>query len=110
MRRLAPYVAVLMVYVMTPSAGEITENVIHLLASGHTAYANDDEHHERTGDEHGCSGTFHICPCHSTPLFALRVVRTDVGAVLHAGERLPWASNDANAEGFVPGVFRPPVA
>ena len=66
MRRLSPFIAIVMVYLMTPGAGELTENAVHLISNGHTAHAFDDAEHEPTGAEHGCSSTFHVCQCCSS--------------------------------------------
>lgn len=56
-----------LVLAMTPGLAEVVENVAHLAVSGHGAHAADQgPDHEPTGDEHGCSGTFHVCSCHSS--------------------------------------------
>lgn len=59
-------VAVL-VWALTPGLLEVSENVWHLVAAGHTAHAaSQGADHEPAGDEHGCTGTFHLCSCHHT--------------------------------------------
>jgi len=105
-----PYIAFLAIYCMIPGAGEIVENVVHLVENGHTAHALNDADHERQGAEHGCSGTSHVCSCCQTPAF--------MGAkLIAAGSPNPFADSnllapptDVIADGFLSGVFRPPIA
>ena len=109
MRRLFPYVAVLMVYQMTPGAGELTENIVHLVTSGHTAHTLHDGHQEPTSDEHGCSGPFHVCECHSTTNFLVAAVGQIVISPRPIDDPARHTAH-TKADGFVAGVFRPPIA
>jgi len=60
-RRIA---AVLALFVVLPGAGEALENVVHVVAQGHTAHAGGtSDGHQPPGREHGCSGAFHLCHC-----------------------------------------------
>lgn len=60
-RRIA---ALVLLLVLFPGAGEAIENAVHLVGFGHTAHAADTpDHHEPAGNEHGCSGMFHLCTC-----------------------------------------------
>ncbi len=55
-----------LLYVMTPGSTEIAQNVYHLVFEGHDAH----DHPEHAEDEeHGCSGPYHMCACHSTVAF-----------------------------------------
>jgi len=61
LRRIA---AVLALFVVFPGAGEAVENVVHLVAHGHTAHAGGtSDRHQTPGREHGCTGAFHVCHC-----------------------------------------------
>ena len=61
LRRIA---AVLALFVVLPGAGEALENVVHLVAEGHSAHADGtSDRHQPPGREHGCSGAFHLCHC-----------------------------------------------
>lgn len=52
---------------LVPGLIETTENLWHLATAGHTAHAaSQGADHEPAGDEHGCTGTFHLCSCHYT--------------------------------------------
>lgn len=95
-----------LVLALTPGLAEAVENVWHLALLGHSAHATDEgSDHQPTGDEHGCSGTFHVCSCHhassvlpvSPTLLALN--RTGRGAAVPP--LLPRAP-------FRPGLLRPP--
>lgn len=107
MRRLAP-VAWFLMYTMVPGASEFIENAWHLATEGHLAHAIDDAEHHPEDEEHGCSGAFHFCSCHTTPSFlgAARVARVLEPLVVDvaAGE-VPRPITDAH----VFGVYRPPI-
>jgi hypothetical protein len=105
-----PAIAVLLAYLMVPGAGELTESVIHLIDTGHIAHALDDEAHDFDGDEHGCSGPFHLCACHASVPFDVRNRQPAVAAPNLLDEPLPWELDDARADGYRTGVFRPPIA
>ncbi|MBP9146079.1 MAG: hypothetical protein KBF21_05190 [Thermoanaerobaculia bacterium] len=61
LRRIA---AVLALFVVLPGAGEALENVVHLVAHGHSAHATGtSDQHQSSGREHGCNGVFHLCHC-----------------------------------------------
>jgi hypothetical protein len=69
--RLLPRILVVaLVYLVTPSLTEAAENVWHLLSTGHDAHAVEaGSDHAPQGDEHGCSGTYHLCGCcHTAPV------------------------------------------
>ena len=109
MGRLQPFVAVLLVYLMTPMATEIVENVIHFGATGHTAHASKDAQHQPKDPEHCCSGLTHVCGCcHST---AFMVPVAEALAPAPASEmRLLHGPDELRADGYLGGVFRPPIA
>lgn len=57
--------ALILLWTLVPGAGEVAENVIHLVLHGHSAHAEPDgDTHAPDGPEHGCSGTLHLCSCH----------------------------------------------
>ncbi len=110
MRWLRPFIAVLTVYCMIPSSGEIIENVIHLAQHGHGAHAYDDPDHDRHGAEHGCTGTSHVCSCCQSPSFTFVELITGVSNTPVVSQVLPPAVDDLSADGYLSGVFRPPIA
>lgn len=64
-----------LIWAITPGLAEVAENAWHLVVAGHQAHALDrGADHAPAGDEHGCSGTFHLCSCHHTLLFDLTAV------------------------------------
>lgn len=74
MRKLIPRLLVLgLAWLLVPGLTEAAENLWHLAVAGHAAHAMaaGDDHAPR-GDEHGCSGSFHLCACHhsTTPILA----------------------------------------
>ena len=110
MRRFVPYIALMMVYLMTPAMGEITENVVHLFTEGHTAHAMLDQEHEPSGDEHGCSVSFHLCQCHGAlcflPSASVQLDERDRPSVAP----IPQPTRQPIPSGHLLGVFRPPIA
>lgn len=108
MRRFLPFIAVALIYVMTPASGEIVENLVHLVATGHTAHAAHDEPHQQ-GPEHDCSGPFHVCACHSSVVFTEAVAEA-TGSVSAPVARNAWAYPVEPRDGCLNAVFRPPIA
>jgi hypothetical protein len=110
MRRFLPYMSLLMIYFVAPSASEVVENVLHLVAEGHTAHAVADADHAPRGDEHGCSGTFHVCQCHSSVTFLSGTTAPEVEAASEHRQNVYRDVDDARAEGCRADMFRPPAA
>lgn len=91
-----------------PGLAEAVENVGHVLVSGHGAHALDQgESHAPDGDEHGCSGTLHLCSCHNSVPSDLthpgdgKVTRLPRAAVAAQASRLPSPPD-------LPRLDRPP--
>lgn len=97
-----------LVYLLIPGACEVTENLIHYVTEGHSAHALDDEEHQSTGDEHGCSGSFHLCQCHSSVAFLLGAAECNIG-VPTCQEHATWRADDTPSDGVLDSVFRPPI-
>ena len=95
---------------MVPGMTEIVENIVHLAQNGHLAHAIDDAQHAPEGDEHGCSGTFHLCQCHSSASFLSFSIRVDMRELLYYSNALPRLTDDLGADGYLSAVFRPPIA
>lgn len=101
--------ALLLVFVSIPGGTEIVENVVHLAASGHTAHATDDLEHARHGDEHGCTGTSHVCPCHtSTPFLVVIPRRIRLEPPSASSVAFSAHARSLVTQGFSLGVYRPP--
>lgn len=57
----------LLVWIMVPGVIELTLDLTHIALWGHSPHDESEVHHEQgLGDEHGCSGPFHACVCHSS--------------------------------------------
>lgn len=109
MRRLLPPIALLLVFVMTPMAAEMAENVVHLLTQGHAAHALNDDAHRRQGPEHGCSGPFHVCACHASIAFTAQSVSVEVAAPDVCEACVAWCYRRVACEGHLTSLFRPPI-
>lgn len=100
----------MLVYFMTPGSGELTEDLVHLVTDGHAAHAVDHADHPPTGVEHGCSGPYHVCPCHGTTSFVVHGASVKIEAAKHSVRPTPPFVADLAAEGVVTDIFRPPTA
>ncbi len=59
------FVALALLWLVLPGTAEATENIAHILRSGHLAHAAESgDSHSEPGPEHGCNTTFHLCSCH----------------------------------------------
>ena len=107
MRSAAHLLVAVLAWSLAPGVNELAENLWHLAVSGHSAHAiGQGEDHAPEGDEHGCSGTLHLCGCyHSTQ--AVVAQRRDIH--LHAVDaRLLGLVPASPLEPFVAGLLRPP--
>lgn len=59
-------IALLLVVALWPGASELIEQTVHAVEHGDLAHDSGDEHDSTPlgQDEHGCSGTLHLCQCH----------------------------------------------
>ena len=109
MSRFFKVLALLLIFGLMPGGAEIIENVVHLATDGHTAHAVDDAAHAPQGVEHGCSGSMHLCECHSSPSFL--VAKVGISLLPPTVDELPQFRADEGyiASGYVAGVYRPPA-
>lgn len=94
---------------MTPGLSEAGENLWHLLRTGHTAHAQaEGSDHAPEGDEHGCTGTFHLCSCHHSSPSTLTVatVAYALPSTEHRSRLRPLKEQSPD----LPGLFHPPRA
>jgi hypothetical protein len=110
MRALATRLSVVcLVWAMTPGLTEAVENAWHLASSGHTAHAPEaGEDHAPVGDEHGCSGTFHLCSCHHSPSTTMPSTVSTQRPIAAVTSRQRAESLHPGPE--LPGPFHPPQA
>ena len=110
MSRVVSFIALVLVFVLTPGMAEFAENAAHIVAEGHGAHAFDDAEHEPMGDEHGCSGTFHVCSCHASPTFIVGQGSLGVCVPLPSTASHQTDARSQLTIGHDLGVFRPPNA
>ncbi len=103
-------VALLIAFVLMPGAAEVVENAAHIVSDGHTAHAVDDADHAPRGEEHGCSGTLHVCSCHASPSFILGNVAFALGPPRVLSSALATEAEGHPSAGHSLGVDRPPSA
>lgn len=108
-RRLIPGIAILLAYSVTPGAGEMTENIAHLLRDGHAAHVAHEAGHTPREDSHGCSGPFQTCPCHGTAAFVTDSAPIEIGVAQEAAVVHSFVKS-RRANGVSASVFRPPIS
>ncbi len=112
-KRVYSLVAGLMLWLMMPGAVALAQDGLHWLVEGHTVHdsAAGHEHNESGSDEHGCSGPYHFCGCHtSAPFVASSVLDPRTPAT-----QPPKANQIAGLGSPIPSLhldplFRPPIA
>jgi hypothetical protein len=109
-RKFSQVLVIVLASQMVPGAGEFLESAVHLVQTGHTAHALADGEHDPEGAEHGCSGPFHVCQCHSTIAFTAAPETSGLVAPASAYRDVGWWLDDTYAEGHRSGIFRPPIA
>jgi hypothetical protein len=109
MRPILRLVALLLVYLMTPVATEVAENVVHFVVNGHGAHALQDSEHHPNDREHGCSGLVHVCACHSSTPFAVDRSTVEIAAKLAVERELEGDDDAGPRPGHTGDVFRPPL-
>jgi hypothetical protein len=109
-RILKPVLVLALAWLLCPGLAEVAENAWHLATTGHHAHALEaGADHAPDGDEHGCSGTFHVCTCcHSAPAQAASPQAARPGAILHEGPAVFASATPLPPD--LPGVDRPPRA
>lgn len=106
-RWIARLVALGLLWMIFPGAMEATENLGHVLRSGHLAHATESgDSHSDPGPEHGCNGTFHLCSCHFTAPGLLAAVGPALGAADEG--QLFVDQTVGRASGHLHSVERPP--
>lgn len=70
----ARILAILLTLSILPSTMELVEAVVHWAQHGDSAHGDDHDSTALGTDEHGCSGTFHLCACHTASVVAPSVV------------------------------------
>ena len=101
------FVALALLWLVLPGTAEATENIAHLLRSGHLAHAAESgDSHSEPGPEHGCNTTFHLCSCHLS-LTGLMTAAVKVSAA--ADERAPFRDRALTAPlGHLHNIEHPP--
>lgn len=95
-------------WTLVPGLAETTENAWHLATAGHTAHApSQGDDHAPAGDEHGCTGAFHLCSCHHTLASDLLVV-TPIVPRARLPERARPRGLQVPGDPFLSGPDHPP--
>lgn len=104
-------IALLLTVAMWPGLSELVELTVHAAEHGDLAHAEDDDHDGSPlgEDEHGCSGTFHLCPCHHpTPVVGpSRATMVEVAAMTEMNA--PLAPPYQVGMGVAAPPTRPPI-
>lgn len=105
-RLFARLLALVLVLALTPGLVEAVENVWHLAQNGHSAHATgESSDHQPTDEEHGCSGTFHMCSCHHA---SSTMPGTPSPQALSQVETHPAPTPSLPSAPMLSGLLRPP--
>ena len=99
----------MLVYLVTPQSGEVTEALLRLVSSAptaHPAHVLVDE----VGVEHGCSGSSHCCHCHRSVSFLADHAPIEVESARSSLSVADWFVAEPVADGVPTDIFRPPTA
>lgn len=90
-------------------APELAENLGHLVLYGHEAHDPEaGASHQPTNPEHGCTGTLHLCGCHTSMSFVMSQSRAP--AATYAAVTLSLISRIDLRTGFPHKPYHPPRA
>jgi hypothetical protein len=106
------FLALLLVFSIWPATGEMIEHVVHWAEYGDTAHGAGDPHEGAPlgTDEHGCSGMFHLCSCHTGGQVATPQLATlTVALASNHREPVPAPTDGTGCEDPAPAI-RPPIA
>lgn len=101
-------IAILLALSLLPSV-EIVEAAVHLVVHGDAAHGGGHDDSGLGQDEHGCSGTFHVCSCHTGSVLphAFAVELSSIPATSSAPVLGPVESI---GRGTTAPPIRPPIA
>ena len=106
----ARILALLLTLSIVPSTMELVEAVVHWVEHGDSAHGDGHETSAFGGtDEHGCSGTFHLCPCHTANVLASAVV-LDLNVYSFLDFEACVAPASRIGQGATAPPIRPPIA
>ena len=100
-----------MLILMFPGSLELIQDSVHWVLDGHTLHESKPEHNDHgPSEEHSCSGTYHVCMCHSSTLFIARsTVHTSFLRSSHQCEVIEFADEPCPSA-YLDRLFRPPTA
>lgn len=110
LRRLLAPIVVLLVYLLAPGASEMTEYAVHWAQHGDSAHAESAGHEQGDGgDEHGCSGSFHMCLCHHGTGFVTSPVPVAMWVAAIRDRVIPCWRHRTPSSVAAGDIFRPPI-
>ncbi len=89
---------------------EVVEAVVHLVDHGDLAHNSQADHGNQLGtDEHGCTGTFHLCGCHTASVIE-PAGREDVRGMWLTDEEGSFSLVEQAGLGATAPPIRPPIS
>lgn len=104
--------ALLLVLAIVPVSGEVVELAVHWVTEGDVAHVAGDAHDTAPlgADEHGCSGLFHLCACHTAQATPAPAVAAAAHPAPACGRVVARAPLPDRGRGAPPPTIRPPIA
>jgi hypothetical protein len=101
----------LIVLLLTPAPGELTEWAMHFVRDGDFVHSGDSRHQLPSPDsEHGCSPILHICGCHAAPSAVPKAGVGQVGAPTPIAIRDLPAGAEFTEQAYPQPQVPPPIA
>ncbi len=108
-RRILPFVAVMLVYAFTPGLCELAEVAIHYVEAG-DLHGSDEERHAEHGELPGEDGDCHTCFCHAPTAFVIALQTKPKGLAILAQKASSFTLTEGASDGATSELFRPPIA
>lgn len=99
----------LLVLSTLPSTMELVEAVVHWVEHGDAAHGDGHASVGMGADEHGCSGTFHVCRCHTANVITPAVAVVPC-AISHVDREASFELRSRVGLGAMAPPIRPPIA
>lgn len=100
-------IVVVLVLSMLPTM-EVVEAAVHLVEYGDLVHDQHDQGGQLGTDEHGCSGTFHLCGCHNANVMTAALSAAAIS--IPRADTCFFDLNSWTGRGAKAPPIRPPIA
>ncbi len=109
MRKLFPFIALLLVYAFTPGMCELVEVSVHFAATG-DVHSSDAERHSDHGEPHSEGSECHTCFCHAPTAFPMVVALSGDTLAVSSDNQNTFVLANVTDDDSIRQLFRPPIS